>query len=78
MCPLLFDLKELSQVSHSLLIQLILLLKDYILELLKLSGIRSEDALNNVIVELLLVQLLSLVKEHKMFFEVLHHVPLAK
>ena len=78
MCPFFLDLEQLSQISHPLLIELIILLEYYVLQLLKLPWIRSEYALDNMIVKLFLIQLFGFVQEHKVLLQILHHVPLTQ
>ncbi len=48
------------------------------MQFLELFRVRSENTLNDVVVELLLIELLCFIKEHEMLLEVLHHVPLAE
>lgn len=57
---------------------MVILLEDDVLQFLELFWVRSENTLNDVVVELLLIELLGLIKEHEMLLEVLHHVPLAE
>jgi hypothetical protein len=59
-------------------VQLVTMGEYQVLELLELAGIMSENALNDMVIELFLIQKPRLIKKHEVLLKVLHHVPLAQ